>query len=79
MNKPCDETSTRSEGMPSKAAPLARRRILITRAPHQASELADRLRELGAIPILIPTIEIAPPASYAALDAALAQLQLRPL
>jgi uroporphyrinogen-III synthase len=55
--------------------PLARRRILITRAPHQASELADRLRDLGAIPILIPTIEIAPPASYSALDAALAQLQ----
>jgi uroporphyrinogen-III synthase len=55
--------------------PLARRRILVTRAPHQASELADRLRELGAIPILIPTIDIAPPASLAALDAALAQLQ----
>jgi len=55
--------------------PLARRRILVTRAPHQASELADRLRELGAIPILIPTIEIAPPASLAGLDAALAQLQ----
>ncbi len=54
--------------------PLANRRILITRAPHQASELAIRLRELGAIPILIPTIEIAPPTSYAALDAALAQL-----
>jgi len=54
--------------------PLARRRILITRAPHQASELADHLRALGADPILIPTIEIAPPTSYAALDAALAQL-----
>jgi len=55
--------------------PLGRRRILVTRAPHQASELADRLRELGAIPILIPTIEIAPPASYSTLDAALAHLQ----
>lgn len=54
--------------------PLAHRRILITRAPHQASELADRLRALGAIPILIPTIEIAPPTSYDALDAALASL-----
>ena len=52
--------------------PLAHRRILITRAPHQASELADRLRALGATPILIPTIEIAPPSSFAALDAALA-------
>jgi uroporphyrinogen-III synthase len=54
--------------------PLAGRRILITRAPHQASELADRLRVLGATPILIPTIEIAPPSSFAALDAALACL-----
>jgi uroporphyrinogen-III synthase len=54
--------------------PLANRRILITRAPHQASELADRLRGLGATPILIPTIEIAPPTTFAALDAALAEL-----
>jgi uroporphyrinogen-III synthase len=54
--------------------PLADRRVLVTRAPHQASELADRLRALGAHPILIPTIEIAPPTSFAALDAALAQL-----
>lgn len=54
--------------------PLAHRRILVTRAPHQASELADRLRTLGATPILIPTIEIAPPSSYAALDDALATL-----
>jgi len=44
----------------------------VTRAPHQASELADRLRDLGATPILVPTIEIGPPTSFAALDAALA-------
>jgi uroporphyrinogen-III synthase len=61
------------EGKPG-ALPLAGKRILITRAPHQASELADRLRSLGATPILIPTIEIGPPASFAALDAALAAL-----
>jgi uroporphyrinogen-III synthase len=54
--------------------PLADRRILITRAPHQASELADSLHALGAIPILIPTIEIAQPTSFAALDAALASI-----
>lgn len=53
---------------------LLGKRILVTRAPHQASELADRLRALGAEPILIPTIEIAPPTSYASLDEALAQL-----
>ena len=54
--------------------PLAGKRILITRAPHQASELAERLAALGAMPILIPTIEIGPPSSFAALDAALATL-----
>jgi uroporphyrinogen-III synthase len=49
-------------------------RILITRFPHQASALAEHLRTLGAEPILIPTIEIVDPASFAPLDAALAQL-----
>ena len=56
------------------AGPLAGRRILITRATHQASELADGLRALGAVPMLIPTIEIAPPSSYVALDAAIGEL-----
>jgi len=50
---------------------LSGKRILVTRAPHQASELADRLCTLGATPILIPTIEIGAPASFAGLDAAL--------
>jgi uroporphyrinogen-III synthase len=54
--------------------PLAGRRILVTRAPHQASELAGRLRELGATPVLIPTIEIGPPSSFAGLDAAIREL-----
>jgi uroporphyrinogen-III synthase len=54
--------------------PLAHKRILITRTRHQASDLAAQLEALGATPILIPTIEIAPPETYASLDAALAQL-----
>jgi uroporphyrinogen-III synthase len=49
-------------------------RILITRSPHQASELADALRALGADPILIPTIELTTPTTYAPLDAALTHL-----
>lgn len=63
-------------GIPGGAAslPLEGRRILVTRAPHQASELADRLRALGATPVLLATIEIGPPASYAGLDAAIAEL-----
>lgn len=66
--------NNRGDQTQDKAEPLAGRRILVTRAPHQASELADRLRALGAEPILIPTIEIAPPSSYTALDAALGNL-----
>ncbi len=54
--------------------PRTRPRVLVTRSPQQASALADRLRELGAEPVLIPTIETVDPASFAALDAALAQL-----
>jgi uroporphyrinogen-III synthase len=50
-------------------------RILITRTRHQASDLAAQLEALGATPILIPTIEIIPPASFSALDAALTCLR----
>jgi uroporphyrinogen-III synthase len=51
---------------------LQDRRILITRAQGQASALATELEALGATTIQIPTIEIVPPFSYAALDSALA-------
>jgi uroporphyrinogen-III synthase len=37
--------------------------------------LAERLREAGAEPVLIPTIEIAPLSSYDALDDAIAELR----
>lgn len=50
-------------------------RVLVTRSPHQASELADRLRALGVEPVLIPAVEIAGPSSYSALDEALAHLE----
>ncbi|HWZ51195.1 MAG TPA: uroporphyrinogen-III synthase, partial [Granulicella sp.] len=59
----------------TQVQPLAHRRILITRTRQQASELAAQLEALGAEIILLPTIELAPPSSYAALDAALAGLQ----
>ena len=51
--------------------PLANRRILVTRAAGQASKLAELLRAEGAEAVLIPTIEIVPPSSYAAIDKAL--------
>src|SRR6478672_7681371 len=51
--------------------PLSGWRILTTRASKQSGGLAEPLREMGAEVIEIPTIEIKPPSSYKALDAAL--------
>jgi uroporphyrinogen-III synthase len=38
--------------------PLAGRRIVITRPAERAARLADRLRALGAVPVVFPTIRI---------------------
>ena len=50
---------------------LADRRVLVTRARGRASALAAQLEALGATAILIPAIELTPPASYDELDIAL--------
>ncbi len=55
---------------------LENKRILITRSRHQSSEMATRLNALGAVPILIPTIEIVPPESFDSLDSALSKLDI---
>jgi uroporphyrinogen-III synthase len=39
-------------------SPLAGRRIVITRPEADATRLADRLRALGALPVVVPSIEI---------------------
>ncbi len=54
--------------------PLRGRRVLVTRAVRQASNLSDALRSAGAEVIEVPVLEIRPPESFAALDAALGQL-----
>jgi uroporphyrinogen-III synthase len=59
----------------STAPSLAGKRILITRAAHQASRLAEALLAKGAQTLLLPTIAIEPPESYAPLDAALAAIE----
>ncbi len=38
--------------------PLAGRRVLVTRAAHQAGKLSDGLRALGALPVEVPVLEI---------------------
>ncbi len=54
--------------------PLSRLRIAITRSTAQAGTMAERLRELGADVVHVPTIELVPPADPAPLNAALGQL-----
>jgi uroporphyrinogen-III synthase len=51
--------------------PLAGKRVLVTRAPHQAGKLSDSLRALGAEPVEVPVLEIRPPVSFDQLDRAL--------
>ena len=48
-------------------------RIVVTRAAHQAEELARPLRERGAEPILLPVIAIGPPADPKPLQQSAAQ------
>ncbi len=48
-------------------------RIVVTRAAHQAAELAEPLSALGADPILLPMIELAPPEDKEPLQTAAAQ------
>ncbi len=53
------------------ARPLEGRRIVNTRAPHQAADLDDLLVSYGAIPISYPCIDIAAPPDPAGLDRAI--------
>jgi uroporphyrinogen-III synthase len=50
------------------------KRVLVTRAANQASALAEGLRALGIEPIVVPAIEIVPPASFEKVDATLGRL-----
>jgi uroporphyrinogen III methyltransferase/synthase len=54
--------------------PLFGRRIAITRPIEQADSTIARVLELGAEPILLPTIRILPPVDWTGVDAALADL-----
>lgn len=57
-----------------ESKPLFAKRILITRSRDQASDLARRLSELGALPIECPTISIQPPSDWAPVDDAIGSL-----
>src|SRR5436305_7840269 len=53
------------------SGPLAGKRIVVTRAHNQADGLSSLLRQFGADIVEAPVIEIHPPDSFEALDAAL--------
>jgi uroporphyrinogen-III synthase len=55
-------------------SPLARKRIVVTRAATQGEGLCDLLRARSAEPILFPLIRILPIEDFAPLDAALGKL-----
>ncbi len=55
--------------------PLHGQRIVVTRAQAQAPEFSAKLRELGATPIELPVIELAPLTDYSDLDARIAELE----
>ena len=56
------------------ATPLAGRRVVVTRAQDQADGLAETLHELGAEPLLVPSIRSTPPADAGALRTAAQRL-----
>ena len=54
--------------------PLFGRRVLVTRPRQQAGAIVERLIELGAAPVVLPTVEIREPADWAPVDTAIRQL-----
>jgi len=54
--------------------PLAGLRVLVTRGEQQSDAMIGALRELGALPVVLPTIEIAPPLDAGPLEAAVDSL-----
>ena len=54
---------------------LKDKKIVVTRAPHQAAKLVKMLRDRDAVPLIYPCIDIAPPEDTSELDGALRNLK----
>lgn len=67
-------THAPSLSSPNVRSPLQGKRIVITRPRAQAGELADKLAQLGATPLLLPLIKIVPLPDLRPLQQAIAQL-----
>ncbi|MBI3823413.1 MAG: uroporphyrinogen-III C-methyltransferase [Planctomycetes bacterium] len=55
--------------------PLFGKRVLVTRPRHQAAELVHRLIDLGAVPFVLPSVEIREIADWAPVDRAIQSLR----
>ncbi|HJZ94079.1 MAG TPA: uroporphyrinogen-III C-methyltransferase, partial [Gemmataceae bacterium] len=58
-----------------EARPLSGMRVVVTRPKAQAAPLARRLELLGAVPELLPAVELREPADWGPADAAIQQLR----
>ena len=58
----------------ASAAPLARKRIVVTRAPEQAEDLVHQLERLGAEVLLLPSVAFTEPEDPGPLDRAIESL-----
>lgn len=59
----------------TKQAPLAGKRVVVTRSPEQAQELVRQLEQLGAEVLLLPTLTFDDPRNPAPLDQAIRGLE----
>jgi uroporphyrinogen III methyltransferase/synthase len=57
-----------------ESRPLFGKRVLVTRPRHQAGDFVRRLEELGAVPFVLPTVEVREPDDWTPVDRALAEL-----
>jgi len=67
---PVQESDNSRESSLANSA-LTGKRVVVTRAPHQAVEMAQLLIEYGAEPLFYPCLEIIPPENPGPLDRAL--------
>lgn len=66
-----DPSASPRTGSPLAALSLAGKRIVVTRALAQSSELFQKLSQRGALPTSLPLVSFSAPQDYAPLDAAL--------
>lgn len=69
------ERDEKNSNLSAEKKPLAGKRIVVTRAGAQAYGLVERIAQAGGEVIELPTIEIRPPESFAALDAAVKDIE----